>query len=112
MRYVLPDLAYDAGQLEPHLNGHIVELHHGKHHAGYVSAANLTLERLEHAREKGDWDAIVGLEKSLAFNLGGHILHSIYWSNLSPEGGGEPSGLLATAVEASFGGFDRRRHAI
>jgi Fe-Mn family superoxide dismutase len=103
--YTLPDLGYDPGALEPHLGAHIIELHHGKHHAGYVAAANATLEKLEAARAENRWDAIVGLEKSLAFNLGGHILHSIYWTNLSPLGGGEPTGALAGSIGESFGSF-------
>ncbi len=105
MTYVLPDLTYDPGALEPHLDGRIVELHHGKHHASYVAAANATLDRLAQARADDRWDSIVGLEKSLAFNLGGHVLHSLYWANLSPHGGGAPAGELAEAIGASFGSF-------
>ena len=105
MTYTLPDLAYDPGALEPHLNARIVELHHGKHHAAYVAAANATLDKLAEARAADKWDTIVGLEKSLAFNLGGHVLHSIYWTNLSPDGGGEPAGALADAIGTSFGSF-------
>ena len=105
MTYTLPDLAYDPGALEPHLSAHIVELHHGKHHASYVAATNATLDKLAAARADDRWDTIVGLEKSLAFNLGGHVLHSMYWTNLSPDGGGEPSGVLAEAIGTSFGSF-------
>lgn len=104
--YTLPDLAYDPAALEPHLSARIVDLHHGKHHASYVAAANTTLEKLAAARENGEWDSVVGLEKSLAFNLGGHVLHSMYWSNLSPDGGGEPDGALATAIAGDFGSFE------
>jgi superoxide dismutase, Fe-Mn family len=105
MSYTLPDLAYDPAELEPHLSARIVDLHHGKHHASYVAAANTTLERIDDARAKGQWDTIVGLEKSLAFNLGGHVLHSMYWTNLSPAGGGEPTGALAAAIDTDFGSF-------
>ncbi|MFM7537297.1 MAG: superoxide dismutase [Acidimicrobiales bacterium] len=107
--YTLPDLAYDPGALEPHLSARIVELHHGKHHAAYVAGANATLDRLEQARAEGRWDGIVGLEKTLAFNLGGHVLHSIYWTNLSPHGGGEPDGDLRAAIDDAFGSFDAFR---
>ena len=107
--YTLPDLAYDPGALEPHLSARIVELHHGKHHAAYVAGANATLDRLEQARAEGRWDGIVGLEKTLAFNLGGHVLHSIYWTNLSPHGGGEPDGDLRAAFDDAFGSFDAFR---
>jgi superoxide dismutase, Fe-Mn family len=103
--YTLPDLSYDQGALEPHLSAHIIELHHGKHHAAYVAGANTALEKIAEAREAQQWDRIVGLEKSLAFNLSGHVLHSIYWANLSPNGGGEPTGALAAAVTNDFGSF-------
>lgn len=105
--YSLPDLAYDPGALEPHLSGAIVELHHGKHHAAYVAGANTTLDKLAAAREAGDYGAIVGLEKTLAFNLSGHVLHTIYWSNLSPDGGGKPETDLADAIDEHFGSFDQ-----
>ncbi len=104
--YILPDLAYDPGALEPHLSGQIVELHHSKHHAAYVKGANTALEKLAEARAAGNYDTIVGLEKSLAFNLGGHVLHTMYWANLSPDGGGKPVGELAAAIDDSFGSFD------
>jgi superoxide dismutase, Fe-Mn family len=105
--YSLPDLAYDPGALQPHLDARIIDIHHGKHHATYVAGANATLEKLAAARESGQWDAIVGLEKGLAFNLSGHVLHTMYWTNLSPDGGGEPTGDLAEAIGVNFGGFDR-----
>jgi len=109
--YVLPDLGYDQGALEPHLSGAILELHHGKHHAAYVAGANATLEKLEAARAAGDYGSIVGLEKTLAFNVSGHVLHSTYWANLSPDGGGEPEGELATAIDEYFGSFELlKRH--
>jgi Fe-Mn family superoxide dismutase len=104
--YTLPDLAYDPGALEPHLSGQIVELHHAKHHAAYVAGANTALEKLAAARASGEYDALVGLEKSLAFNLGGHVLHSMYWTNLSPDGGGRPDGELAAAIDEHFGSFE------
>ncbi|HSB85003.1 MAG TPA: superoxide dismutase [Ilumatobacteraceae bacterium] len=106
LKYTLPDLAYDPGALEPHLSGAIVELHHDKHHATYVAGANTALERLADARATGNFDTIVGLEKSLAFNLGGHVLHTMYWANLSPDGGDKPVGELAAAIDEQFGSFD------
>jgi superoxide dismutase, Fe-Mn family len=106
MPYTLPDLAYDYGGLAPHLDARIIELHHGKHHAAYVAGANSTIDRLAEARSKNQWDTIVGLEKSLAFNLGGHVLHSMYWANLSPNGGGQPEGELAAAIAEDFGSFE------
>jgi superoxide dismutase, Fe-Mn family len=104
--YTLPDLEYDYAALEPYTSGEILELHHGKHHATYVKNANETLEKIESARDKNDFGSIMGLEKTLAFNLSGHVLHSIFWRNLSPNGGDKPVGELATAIDQHFGNFD------
>jgi Fe-Mn family superoxide dismutase len=103
--YVLPDLAYDAAALEPHISGRIMQLHHDKHHAAYVNGANTALAKLHEIREKGDFTALSMLEKNLAFNVSGHVLHSLFWTNLSPDGGGEPTGALAELIDATFGGF-------
>jgi superoxide dismutase, Fe-Mn family len=105
LSYTLPELPYDYSALEPHISGQIVELHHDKHHNTYVKDANATLEKLEAARAKNDFATIVGLEKTLAFNVSGHVLHSIYWQNLTPGGGGEPGGDLAAAIETDFKSF-------
>ena len=104
--YTLPELPYDYAALEPHISGRIMELHHDRHHAAYVTGANAALEKLRAAREAGDHAAINLHEKNFAFNLGGHINHSIFWKNLSPNGGGEPEGDLAEAIKDSFGSFD------
>ena len=105
-RYVLPDLEYDFGALEPHISGEIMELHHGKHHAAYVEKANESLEKLAEARDHKDFSRLAGLEKALAFNLSGHVLHSIFWKNLIPHGGDAPSGDLARAITSDFGSFE------
>ncbi len=85
-RYVLPDLAYDYGALEPHISARIMELHHSKHHKAYVDGANKTLEQLAEARQKGALDGAGVLERTLAFHISGHVMHSIFWQNLSPQG--------------------------
>ncbi|HSS10502.1 MAG TPA: superoxide dismutase [Acidimicrobiales bacterium] len=103
--YSLPDLPYDPGALEPHISGRIMELHHDKHHAAYVKGSNTALERLYQERGKGDFASLAMLEKDLAFNVSGHVLHSVFWTNLSPDGGGEPSGELAAVIEETLGGF-------
>jgi Fe-Mn family superoxide dismutase len=103
--YVLPDLPYDPGALEPHISGHIMEVHHGKHHATYVKGANTALDKLQQIRGKGDFSAISMLEKNLAFNVSGHVLHSVFWTNLSPTGGGEPGGELGSLLDDTFDGF-------
>jgi len=104
-QYKLPDLQYDYNALEPHISGKIMELHHGKHHAAYVKGANTVLDQLDDARYKEDFTRIPALERTLAFNLSGHILHSIFWQNLIPKGGGEPTGELGNALQRDFGSF-------
>ena len=105
--YRLPDLSYDYAALEPHISGKIMELHHDKHHATYVEGANNAIEQLDEARHKGDFTRLGALEKALAFNLSGHILHSLFWQNMKPKGGGRPDGELAQAIQRDFGGFDQ-----
>ncbi|MET0276165.1 MAG: superoxide dismutase [Acidimicrobiia bacterium] len=107
MAYTLPELDYDFGALEPHYSAEVLELHHDKHHAAYVAGVNDALEQLEKARVGDDFGAITGLEKKLAFNLSGHVLHTLFWKNLSPDGGGHPEGELAAAIDEYFGSFDR-----
>lgn len=107
--YALPDLSYDHGALEPHISGRVMELHHGKHHAAYVENANRTLEQLDEARSKEDFTRIGALERALAFNLSGHILHSIFWQNLRPRAGGRPAGEFASAIAEDFGSFEAFR---
>jgi Fe-Mn family superoxide dismutase len=106
-KYVLPELPYDYSALEPHISGRIMELHHDKHHKTYVDGANQACEMLEEARNKGDFGRIAAIEHALAFNLSGHILHSIFWRNMAPGAGGTPNGELAEAINRDFGGFDR-----
>jgi Fe-Mn family superoxide dismutase len=105
--YTLPDLRYDYAALEPHISGKIMELHHDKHHAAYVKGANTALEKLDEARQKEDFTRLGSLEKALAFNLSGHVLHSLFWQNLTPKGGGRPSGELGAAIDEHFGGFEK-----
>lgn len=104
-KYTLPELPYDYSTLEPHISGKIMELHHDKHHNTYVNGANSALEKLEAAREADDLAAINQFSKDLAFNLGGHTNHSVFWTNMGPDGGGEPEGELAAAIAENFGSF-------
>ena len=105
--YSLPELPYDYAALEPHISGKIMQLHHDKHHQAYVTGANTALEQLAAARDADDLGAVNKLEKDLAFNLGGHVNHSIFWNNLSPEGGERPEGELAAAIDEFFGSFEK-----
>lgn len=110
-RYTLPDLPYDYSALEPHISGKIVELHHDQHHAAYVKGANEAIDEMIAARASGEMTPadIAAIERRLAFHVSGHVLHSIYWQNLTPPagGGGEPDGdgELALAIKRDFGSF-------
>ena len=105
--YTLPELAYDYSALAPSISAAIMELHHSKHHQAYVTGANTALAQLADARDKGDYAWVNKLEKDLAFNLGGHVNHSFFWTNLSPDGGDKPTGDLAAAIDDQFGSFDK-----
>jgi len=108
-QYTLPDLEYDYGALEPHYSARMLELHHDKHHKAYVDGVNTTLDKLAASRDSGDMSALVGLEKTLAFNLSGHVLHTLFWKNLTPHGSDRPEGELAGAINENFGSFDKFR---
>ncbi|GAB3122894.1 superoxide dismutase [Glaciibacter psychrotolerans] len=105
--YTLPALPYDYAALEPSISGAIMELHHGKHHQAYVTGANTALAQLAEARDSGNLANVNKLQKDLAFNLGGHVNHSIFWTNMSPNGGDKPTGELAAAIDDFFGDFDK-----
>ncbi len=107
--YVLPELRYGYSDLEPYISEEQLAIHHQRHHQGYVNGANAILQKLESARKEGaDLDTKSTL-KELSFNIGGHVLHSLFWANLAPpsRGGGEPGGVLADAIEKEFGSFER-----
>ncbi len=106
--YALPKLSFGYKDLAPFISEEQLQLHHEKHHAAYVTGANAVLERIDKARkEKVDLDMKSTL-KELSFHIGGHVLHSLFWSNLAPKGKAseKPVGLLATAIEKEFGGFE------
>ncbi len=104
--YELPDLPYDYAALEPWYSAEVLELHHAKHHAAYVKGANDTLEQLAKARASNDFTTLNMLEKNLAFHVSGHVLHSIFWTNLTPDAPERPDGELAAAIDEHFGSFD------
>lgn len=107
--YSLPDLPYDYAALEPYISGEIMELHHDKHHNTYVKGINDTVDQLAEARDKEAFTSLSTLEKNLAFHLGGHVNHSVFWPNMSPDGGDKPTGELAQCLDEHFGGFDKFR---
>lgn len=105
-RYVLPPLPFSDTQLEPLVCAETLFLHHDKHHAAYVAGANSAMETLRLVNE-GTLSAehAVAATQNLAFHLGGHILHTLYWENLSAATGGEPGPAVAAAIEENFGGY-------
>jgi Fe-Mn family superoxide dismutase len=106
-KYTLPDLPYGYDALEPHISKDIMTLHHDKHHLAYVNGANAALDKLENARKANFQGVDVrGIERDLSFHVSGHVLHSIFWPNMKPNGGGKPGGKLADMVNADFGSFD------
>ena len=107
--YKLPDLAYDFGALEPVISAEIMQLHYSKHHNAYVTNLNAALEKYYEAESKGDMAAMIGLQQAIRFNGGGHVNHSIFWTNLAPPshgGGGAPSGDLSSALIKEFGSIE------
>ena len=103
--YTLPDLPYAVDALQPHISSQLMSLHHDKHHAAYVKGANKALGALADATP----DQVPGLEQALAFNVSGHVLHSLLWTSMSPDGGGQPDGDLGASIDESFGSFDAFR---
>ncbi len=104
--YELPPLQYAYDALEPYLDAETLKVHHDKHHQGYVNGLNSTLDKMERARGKGDMSEMQALSRDLAFHGSGHVLHTLYFSNLSPDSG-EPAGRLQDALSAQFGGVDK-----
>lgn len=102
----LPELPYGYADLQPVINADIMELHHSKHHAAYVNNFNASLAKYRDAEAQGDLSQMIALEPALRFNGGGHVNHSIFWTNLAPkdQGGGQPpSGELAQMIEKEWG---------
>ena len=107
--YSLPELSYGYNELAPYMSEEQLKIHHDKHHMAYVKGANAILEKLDKARiDKADLDMKATL-KELSFQIGGHLLHSLFWGNLAPagKGGSALSGTLAKEIEKEFGSFDR-----
>ena len=112
MPYEVPPLPYDYAALEPHIDEQTMRLHHDKHHQAYVDKANGALEGTEWA-DKPIEEVIANLgslpadkKGAVRNNGGGHLNHSMFWESMSPDGGGEPSGDLASAINDAFGSFD------
>ena len=118
MAYDVPPLPYDYAALEPHIDEETMRLHHDKHHQAYVDKANAALEGTEHASESPERILTIldelppDKQGPVRNNLGGHVNHTLFWEIMSPDGGGEPEGELATAISDAFGGLDELKKAV
>ncbi len=113
MAYSLPDLPYDYAALEPHIDARTMEIHHTKHHQAYINKVNDALEGHADLAAKSIEDLVSDLAAvpeairgAVRNNGGGHANHSLFWTVMSPDGGGEPTGDLAEAISAACGSFD------
>ncbi|HIG74589.1 MAG TPA: superoxide dismutase [Bacteroidetes bacterium] len=117
MAFELPDLPYAYDALEPHIDARTMEIHHSKHHQGYTNKLNAALEGTEWAdtpieETLANLDALPEEKRTAVRNNGGGFLnHGIFWTTMSPNGGGEPTGELATAIDRDFGSFDAFKEA-
>ena len=102
----LPPLPYDYDALEPHISEQVLNWHHDTHHQGYVNGLNSAEETLAENRESGDYSSTGGALSNVTHNGCGHYLHTMFWENMSPDGGGEPSGELADRIEEDFGSYE------
>ncbi|CAH1105796.1 unnamed protein product [Psylliodes chrysocephalus] len=107
-KHVLPALPYDYAALEPIISRDIMNIHHTKHHNTYITNLNVAEEKLASAVEKGDISTVISLAPALRFNGGGHLNHSIFWQNLSPNKS-DPSAQLCAAIDESFGSYDNMK---
>lgn len=107
--YELPTLSYDYDALEPHIDRRIMELHRQEHHQSYVDGANDALARFAQMREGDDFESVKAAKRDYSFNLSGHVNHSLFWENMSPDGGEGPEGELAEGFDEWFGSFDAFR---
>ncbi|MDC1337450.1 superoxide dismutase [Flavobacteriaceae bacterium] len=108
MSFELPSLNYSSDSLEPHIDAKTMEIHHGKHHAGYTNNLNNAIKGTDLENSSIE-DVLTGLDLSnsaVRNNGGGYFNHTLFWNIMSPNGGGEPSGELASAIKSSFGSFE------
>ncbi|AFL84110.1 superoxide dismutase [Belliella baltica DSM 15883] len=107
MAFELPKLPYDFNALEPHIDAKTMEIHHGKHHNAYVTNLNNAIAGTDlEGKSLEELMKVAGSNAAVRNNGGGHYNHSLFWTVLAPNGGGQPSGDLAAAIDAKFGSFD------
>jgi Fe-Mn family superoxide dismutase len=114
MAHSLPPLPYPSDALEPHIDKQTMEIHHGKHHNAYVTNLNAALEKAPELQGKSAEDLIKGINSvpeairtAVRNNGGGHVNHTMFWQIMGPNAGGAPTGAIADAINAAFGGFDK-----
>ena len=114
MAHTLPPLPYPSDALEPHIDKQTMEIHHGKHHNAYVTNLNAALEKYPELQAKSAEDLIRGINSvpegirtAVRNNGGGHVNHTMFWQIMGPNAGGQPTGAIADAINAAFGGFDK-----
>ncbi len=105
-KYALPELPYGYKELEPHISEEQLRVHHDKHHMAYVNGANKILERMDSSRKKGTELDMKATLKELSWQVGGHVLHSLYWTNMTGKGS-EPRGSIKKVLEKEFGSIER-----
>ncbi|WP_017728127.1 superoxide dismutase [Halalkalibacterium ligniniphilum] len=106
-KHSLPPLPYPYNALEPYISEEIMRLHHNKHHQSYVDGLNKAEEMMEQARKTGEYELIKHWEREAAFHGAGHYLHTLFWTIMSPRGGGKPQGMLGKQLTNDFGSFQR-----
>ncbi len=104
-KHTLPNLPYAYNALEPYISEEIMRLHHAQHHRAYVNGLNKAELELKKARDSNDFSLVKHWSRELSFHGSGHYLHSIFWRNMSPNGGGSPEGLLKMEIDNYFGSF-------
>ncbi|GGN20075.1 superoxide dismutase [Halarchaeum nitratireducens] len=104
--YELPALPYEYDALEPSISEQVLNWHHDTHHQGYVNGWNAAEETLEEAREEGDFSDSAGAIRNVTHNGSGHVLHTLFWESMSPNGGDEPAGALAARIQEDFGSYE------
>ena len=119
MAHSLPPLPYAFDALEPHIDAKTMEIHHGKHHNAYVTNLNAALEKHPELQAKSVEELLKGINSvpedirtAVRNNGGGHANHTMFWEIMGPNGGGEPSGALADAINSVFGGLDALKSAV
>ncbi|MHB9942505.1 superoxide dismutase [Clostridium sporogenes] len=107
MAYTLPNLNYDYNALEPHYDEKTLKIHHDIHHKAYVDGLNKAEQKLQEARESGDFTLIKHWEKEIAFHGAGHILHTLFWENMTPNGKINPEGSVIERIKQDFGDYEK-----